>query len=1479
MSIRTEVENSIKRRWEGLRNPNELISWFNIEKQTNQGYNGRQLLELFQNCEDEEASKVRILLDTENCLLEISNDGNVPFSIKGYDSIFYPGLSSKVSSGYIGNKGLGFRSIINWADEISIISNDFKVVFNSDFRKEILLNKIGYSESDIVAIRKERKLNANIYPLPFLNCCKIVDIDTTHNFTTTISINYKKEFENDIVNQLKSISSKTLLFLHNINVIEIEGDTINNNISVTRKKIGDNNFEIKYDGEIYYVLGGEGIVDEELIDDKESSEPKRYSVKIAYNDDLSFSDNVMYNYFKTQIPFELPFVVHASLELDQNRNHSTESKVNPFILDKLFHLHLKFIDILKNKFDKSWLPYQTINNDSNTVYKPYSEIIDSYWGNFEVYPTLSGSYHTNGDAKNLGNNIAKFLEENKLEKHFDEQIVFCDLDIDPHQYIKKPKNYVGIIEMIANGLDFQKRARLIKLILDYYPLERFNVLIDEKNDSIAINDFVYTDKTPDNKDLKVPSYSKIRFLHPMLYSSLIVELDLQYEMNKSRSLKDRLERISDVHSFEPQTVIKKIISETSERLNKHSDKKSEIIKELYQVIFHNYTLRQENPQLDYDSRIPCLNQLNETIDIKSLVFSEEFEIGKLSKKIFGGLYDDINVMANLSEFGLGQNNLNEKEDFFKWLGVNHFSIVERKTSYFNTNYISHLNSEHKVTITNYEIFTVKYFHKMFNDITVNINHIIAWLSLDEKIHIIFNNFTSTYSNSEKIQYNHYGVKHIRSFINFIYHNITQNFDINNYLITSKKEEWYNPFKIDYDYLKEINNNLDKSEVDRILLFFGAKKDFNHLSINHLRKKIQELAIRNNHKGAQVFYKSLVGHYKENQKGILNVSLYAKEGNEITVKSSNEIYFSDRIQLPEMSTHKFPILYYPSRSGGAKAIEMFGLNSLNDLDLKMIKSVVNDIITNDFEKFIKEIKPFILAFRLDKITKEDVKKGQVQLINKLKIKCCDELICSIEDEVFEIEPYNYIYNNDQFYFNIPTNSTLQSLKQNKIFIDNLSDVFLKVFDTLDEKKIFESIIKQSKEDNIYDINNELAEGILEEAKILLGEISIRLSIWKSIFKIKDFEDIANMNDNNLEEYIAQYFSDILELELFDSDDNLQEIKRIRNVFHVLSINLEEYNKVSDYKLNFDKLFQFEIKDFYDERKKTLKNQLWNYLKDKKIDEQKLFLKHLHTVEHLLQAVSLNANSSSYNFNQIILDELKKIFPLISFNLDNIEYQDYDLIEQDNVAHFSDDELLKIRRNEILNSLSYFENHLDFIKAEVNNKEEKIILDQNNDFNLNESLPAELVDNFEIELVNTSFSEFNSSNPWFGENNDLSNEQKKKLGLNVEVIVKKYLDSKPNLYRLVEYISKTNEGEHYDIKYYDVNDKKIKYVECKYYNGLSFFLSREEKKFADKNPNQYEIWLVNKDSKIFCIKDIKSLGELQPVNYKVNIKITNQDFKSN
>lgn len=1469
MDIKTEVKEILQTRWNDLKNPTNLLSVYEIEKQTNKGYNGRQLLELFQNCEDEGASKVRIFLDTDSHVLEISNDGKRPFSIKGYKSILYPGLSAKVSSGYIGNKGLGFRSIINWAKEISIISNDFKVVFNEDFKRNILINELGYTEADLKEIRKDRNFRQSVFPIPFLNSCKISEIDSPHSYTTTISIKYKEDYEDDIINQLESISEKTLLFLQNINTIQIKGNVIENTISVERKKLDTHHSEITFEGETYYVLSDDGIVDENLVEDRESTEPKRYSVKIAYNDDLSFRDEVMYNYFKTQIPFELPFVVHASLELDQNRNHSTESRINDFVLEKLFQLHLEFIEVLKNRLDRSWLPYLSINNDDFDVYRPYSILINDYWEEFEVYPTLSGDYHTKEIARDLGNTIAKFLEENNLHEHYRHQIVYCGLEADPNQYIDKPEDYEQVIEEIAVNLKVKQRAKFIKLLLEEYPGQKFSVLIDDKDQIIHIEDYVFTNKTSENSELKVPNYSHIRFLNSELYRALILELELTEEKNKPRVLKDRIEDISNVQSFEPQTVIDKIIFETRNILEDDEDKQ-EILKEFYQTLFHNYQYRDANPITIFTS-VPCLNRKNKIKNTNELVLSTEFAIGKKSRDIFPGLYDQGQIVCELNKLGLENQDIEEVEEFLRWLGVNHFIIIQKVNSDIPEKYVEYISQVHSSNITSYTLYSAINLEKIFNSPKYDINNVIALISLDEQIKRIFSDFNSTYSNKEILSYSYRGTRYISNFENFIYYRISEAYNIKNYLIANKRSTWFNPFKIDYDYLKNVNPNLERIEVDRIIKFLGGKQDFNDLDIEYLKKQTQILADKQNPKGAQVFYKSLVGHYRQNEEQILDANLYARVGNEIKVKNADEIYYSDRIQLPESLTTKFPILYYPSRSGGTKAIELFGLMNLNDLDLKIERLNINELISREFEIFLQEIKPFILAFRLDKITKEDVKKSQVQLLNKLKINCCADLICSIDDERFEIAPYDYVYSKDEFYLNIPANTSLIDLRQNKQFRDNLSDIFLKVFDTQDEKKTFETIIHQSKNDNLYDINNELAEGILEEAKILLGEISVRLSIWKSIFALKDIELQEHLDENNLEKIICSVFPDLDKDMLFISDDNMDQLRRIREVFNFLKLDLKEYNNESDYKLSFDKLYNQEFKNFYNRCKKKLKNELWNFLSHQDISQQKQFLKNLYKIEHLFSGKELKENLSHYDFDKIIMIELNKEFHTVKFDLSIDLYESYDIIEKENIKSFTDDEVLVIRKDELLNSLIYFNGHLDYIRSKVSLDSDLKIKVEKIDYNLDKNKTAELVQDFEIELSDPVDFQQGTSGPWLGNNTELNPTQKKKLGIKVEEIVEQYLEGNPHLFDQVEHISKTSEGEHYDLKYYDLKEEKIKYVECKYYNGFSFFLTREEKKFADNHVDQFEIWLVNKDSKIFCIKNIILLGELQPVNYLVNIKL--------
>ena len=83
--------------------PYRMVADYNREVETEKEYNGRQLLELLQNADDEESTSVLIELDTKNNLLNISNRGDSckSFSYEGIRSLMISNPSSKTTKKFI----------------------------------------------------------------------------------------------------------------------------------------------------------------------------------------------------------------------------------------------------------------------------------------------------------------------------------------------------------------------------------------------------------------------------------------------------------------------------------------------------------------------------------------------------------------------------------------------------------------------------------------------------------------------------------------------------------------------------------------------------------------------------------------------------------------------------------------------------------------------------------------------------------------------------------------------------------------------------------------------------------------------------------------------------------------------------------------------------------------------------------------------------------------------------------------------------------------------------------------------------------------------------------------------------------------------------------------------------------------------------------------------------------------------------------
>ncbi len=122
-----DIQEIIKRYEESyLKNPSLLFAGYNTEREIVKEYNGRQILELLQNADDANTDKISIEFSSSKKQLIISNMG-IGFCKNGVESLMFAGISSKNKTEFIGNKGLGFRSILNWVNKVKVITQNLSL--------------------------------------------------------------------------------------------------------------------------------------------------------------------------------------------------------------------------------------------------------------------------------------------------------------------------------------------------------------------------------------------------------------------------------------------------------------------------------------------------------------------------------------------------------------------------------------------------------------------------------------------------------------------------------------------------------------------------------------------------------------------------------------------------------------------------------------------------------------------------------------------------------------------------------------------------------------------------------------------------------------------------------------------------------------------------------------------------------------------------------------------------------------------------------------------------------------------------------------------------------------------------------------------------------------------------------------------------------------------------------------------------------
>ena len=336
----------------------DLIFINNVERENVKGYHGREILELLQNADDayqkaldegKQLAELNVCIKLSNNVLSISNTGTF-FDEDGIKAIIQSYNSPKRGK-YIGNKGTGFRSVLNWAEKIRIFSG----VFHLEFSREIA-NKIFDSISGAEQILNQRKKYPQLY-VPILSVPKYIEESSEYDpNATTIEITIdpkKNEDDYNVEAQLKNIDFRILLFLPNTSKItitidgeekvyertksasKVNGDTskaiIDKQSKVSLKKHGN---EVVEEYDLF-----ERIV-KEVFEEDNIKQDVQLALAVPSNIESFCEENYLYTFFpirNTQSPFSC--IMHATYALSASRDSLSASDSNKKIVGlQLEHL-------------------------------------------------------------------------------------------------------------------------------------------------------------------------------------------------------------------------------------------------------------------------------------------------------------------------------------------------------------------------------------------------------------------------------------------------------------------------------------------------------------------------------------------------------------------------------------------------------------------------------------------------------------------------------------------------------------------------------------------------------------------------------------------------------------------------------------------------------------------------------------------------------------------------------------------------------------------------------------------------------------------------------------------------------------------------------------------------------------------------------------------------------------------------------------
>lgn len=1483
--------------------PARVISDYRREQQTTKDYNGRQLFELLQNADDAQSQEVQIIFDSREGYLQISNKGE-EFDIKGVRSLLLSDFSSKNKKEYIGNKGLGFRSILNWASSVQVSTHKFCLKFSEEIAKTEL-EKIFPGFMGLEELLEERELEKDKYPFPVLSLPEIIDDQQpSHSWITEIKIWFPKDQPSipaAIKKQLDGIVPEILLFLNHtrrINIIQNDVATkiecIHENLeNHVKKTVGDRSWKI-FDTE------------DQLLPNTKSF----YRIKVALREDLSDTYRKLFTYFPTQVNFNLPCLVHGTFELNSSRNHLVNSPFNKTILNKLSAFLLDISnELAKEKVD--WRPWRLLSpisyeSESEQI-KAFYAILTSEKEKRPIYPCIDGRYRRKESTVFYSKEFSNWMVSHEFFEIFKE-LLLVDKEFNLSeigQIGRYPKeNLQSKIDMVSksDSLSIENRADLIDFFIGSSPFDfqernqKYSLLISRTGKVISNSTVAFTPPVEDGVALEKPEYVEFEFIDIQLFQLLqrrykeAIENKDRDEKIFARKFKRFFDGFVNIQPYDSNTIISRIISETRAYLNKTSDSenKKKIVRQMVQALRANYSVLESKADR-FSDPCPLISKNGTIVDSGNLFFDDSFPSGKVLADCFSLHLKDDNLLAQVDFWGIQDISLPELEDFFSWLHVKRRIGLEEKSftvsqylngdSYFSyslkgaliPSYASGFEFQGKVVGPDIELFKGITFYQL----CIYLNH-------DEQ----FKNHLNSYLHKTIYLYSHSRTP-IPGTPSHVKYQIQKYLNLSNYLIDYQDINFINDENIDYDNFLLKKYNIQKWNVTECLRLIGAKSSFDELSQVAVQKIIDKCPEYDpDGKLAQKIYKLAFANFKKNETGLDLVNnpgtlLFCRKGKIGSYVSPQSAYYSDNNVLPEIIRDRYSVLPIPKRQGADQVTRFFGVRNFTEVKLEIVSdSLQIHPLNEQFKSWYKQVFIYGLANRLISIKTTDNKRTESNAFKNINLILVRSLRYSLDGEEHHLSENECINSDNNFYIKPAIGASVEALRSDNYFCDSFAEALCIHLGVVDHK-LFTSVFRNPLEVSRHELESEGHTDLIEEAKSLLGISPSEFEFWLNVAKRKNIPFPADIiSSEELRDWIKLSFDVEIDKAILKSDYQYINNKDTFDLYKSLASQLDllgaEMLDFPGSDLQLDKIHLKALEALILDYEKVFEKNLWTQLNQKSQAEKEQF------IEKKVQYLNLGQNGfkeftedNKFNFAPNYLD----YFEALIFQLFEVKLDKHTSIQNISPTNCYSDLFKELgisieelsQKEKSLANFSGFEEYFRAIAKPLLSEESLVQNEKIDSLDL-----VVLVNNppvTSVGLVLPTTSHVVSSSVV----SEQQNQQKRVSGKKAEklvfnVLVKKYGEEN------VKWVSGNSDrldatdSLHYDLRYKKNNEWY--FVEVKSFANDCFYISQDELNFAKSNGIQSEIALV-KDSSVFLLNNFFGLDDTESFydNKRFKVKITN------